>query len=235
MKPALLLALVVALPALASPPPGAAPGHHRYNRDHRAPRHDGYQVVCPRDVDAAVADFDLALQDMADDIERLRGKDRRRLLDSLAALADAAEEVRDRACERRPIVVVPPPPPPPPPRSFVISQTEHRAVLETVRRENFDDDKVRTLEVAYRGDQCLNSVQVADYIRLMDFSSNKLDVFRRLAPRLVDDGQNLTLLNAFDFASQREDARQVLLTAKRRAACALPFDGGPAPPPPPRR
>src|SRR5688572_19278054 len=110
MNPALLTALLAFAPA-----------------DHRAPPnpHESFEVRCPRDVDAAFAQLDQALYELADDIDDMKGRDKRRLRDNLAQLAAAAEDAREQACRsaRRPgppVVVVPPPPPPPPPRAVVV-------------------------------------------------------------------------------------------------------------------
>lgn len=234
MNPALLLALAALAPASPSahhgPGPGGAPVVVvERDRDHHDPRggHDGWEVQCPRDVDAAFAALDQALYELADDVDDLKGRDKRRLRENLAALADAAEEARERSCRKQWSPPPPPPvvvlPPPPPPRAVVLDTGTHQANLGALRRESFDDGKLRIIDTAIRGDVCLTSPQVKDYMKTMSFSSNRLDILRRLAPRLVDDGQAITIYQALDFEGDKDDARQVLTSTKTLPACRLPF------------
>ncbi len=241
MNAALLLALAALAPA--SPPPHHGRGGpppvivveqrerdrqvNSWNADHDHGGHDGYEVQCPRDVDAAFAALDQALYELADDVDDLKGRDKRKMRDNLAALADAAEEARDRSCRKNWRPAPPPPvvvlPPPPPPRAVLLEQRLHEANLAAMKRESFDDGKLRIIDTAIRGDVCLFSGQVRDYMRTMSFSSNRLDILRRLAPRLLDDQQAILIYTALDFEGDKDDARQVLATTKTLAACRLPF------------
>jgi hypothetical protein len=99
----------------------------------------------------------------------------------------------------------------------------HDANIAAMRRESFDDGKVRIIDTAFRGDVCLTSKQATDYMRLMSFSSNRLDVLRRLAPRLVNDGQAVSIFGVLDFESEKEDARRLLTSTATLPPCRLPW------------
>lgn len=186
--------------------------------------HEGWEVTCPRDVDAAFATLDAALYALADDVDDLKGRDRRRLRDDVAALVDAAEDARTRACAaaRSPVIVVPPAPPPPPPRALVLDDVAHKQLVAAMKRESFDDGKLRIVDTALRGDMCVTAPQARDVMKTLSFSGNRLDVLRKVAPRLVDDGQAIVIYQALDFESDKDDARTVLSTTKTLPACRLP-------------
>lgn len=230
----LAAASLLAIFALAASPPAEA-GHRspdgaRGTRGWQPPGggHDGYEEFCARDVDQSFAALDQALNELADDIDLLKsGRDKRRMREDLQKLADAAEAARDHACRRRgggpPVIVAPPPPPPPPPRAPMLDGSTHDGNIAAMRRESFDDGKVRIIDTALRGDVCVTSKQATDYMRLMSFSSNRLDVLRRLAPRLVNDGQAVSIFGALDFESEKEDARRLLTSTATLPPCRLPW------------
>lgn len=243
MNPALLLAFAALAPTSPGQPhhgpggPGGPPPvavrvergdlvERERDRGYDRGGHDGWEVQCPRDVDAAFAALDQALYELADDVDDLKGRDKRHMRENLAALASAAEEARERSCRSYrappppPVVVLPPPPPP---RAVVLDNGAHQNNINAMKRESFDDGKLRIIDTAIRGDVCLTSPQVKDYMRTMSFSSNRLDILRRLAPRLVDDGNAITIYTALDFETDKNDARQVLTTTKTLAQCRLPY------------
>ena len=182
--------------------------------------HEGFEVACPRDVDAAFASLDQALHAMADDVDALKGRDRRRLRDDLAELARAAEEARERSCRKaaRPPVVLPSPPPP---RAIVLDDGAHRQIVAAMKQEGFDEGRLRIIDTALRGDVCVTSAQTRDLMKTVSFSSGRLDVLRRLAPRLVIDGQAIVIYQALDFDGDKDDAQAVLATTKVIPACRL--------------
>ncbi|MDP2343142.1 MAG: DUF4476 domain-containing protein [Deltaproteobacteria bacterium] len=188
--------------------------------------HGGYEVGCPRDVDAAFSAFDQALHELADDVDGLRGRERRRLREDLITLARAAEEARERSCRsaaRPPVVVVPaPPPPPPPPRAIVMSDAAHRQVVQAMKQEGFDEGRLRIIDTAVRGELCVTSTQTRDLMKTVSFSSGRLDVLRRLAPRLIDDGEAIVIYQALDFNGDKDDARSLLTTTKTLPFCRVP-------------
>ncbi len=214
-----LLATLLSLAATDMPHP-VRPGGAVVARHVEPTTHDGYEVACPRDIDAAFASLDAALHEMAGDVDGVRGRSRHRLQHDLERLVDAAEEARAHACGRPTVIVMPPPPPP---QAVVVDDNSHHLIVKALQREAFDDGRLGIIDSAVRGDMCLTAPQVSDYLNAFSFSGNRLDVLRRLAPRLVDDKAAIVIYRSFDFNGDKEDAGQVLSSRRTLAACALPW------------
>ena len=182
---------------------------------------------CPRDVDAAFAALDRSLRSLGDDVDRVGNeRDRKKLRDDLNGAIRASERARNEACDAAggrsdsPIIVVPAPAPVPEPR--VLSAAGFNELLGTVKKESFDDGRLRVLRAAMVGDICVTTDQLKALMAVPAFATGKVDVARIAFPRIIDVERVYLLNEVLTFASDKADMAAFQNTAGTHPACRLP-------------
>jgi len=189
-------------------------------------RNDRDRDRCPRDVDTAFVALDRSLRSLGDDVDRVGNeRDRKKLRDDLNAAIRASERARNEACDaanRRPdgppVVVVPAPMPEP----RVLSTAGFNELLGAVKKESFDDGRLRVVQAAMVGDICVTTDQVKALMTVPAFTAGKVDVARLALPRIVDVERVYLLSQAFVFESDKAELAKIQGTAGSHPACRLP-------------
>ena len=177
-------------------------------------RHDRRDGGCPRDVAVAFAGLDDALRALRHDVGELQGRRQRELRQRLAAVFMAATDARDRAC-RAAI-----PPPPPVPTIVVLDDRSEKILHEALRRESFDDGRLRVVQTAVR-DLCVTPRQTRDLMASQTFSRGRLDMLRQLSPFVVNDGTMAVVFDGFTFDADKREAQRILAETSTVASCRL--------------
>ncbi len=206
--------MLATLLAIAINAPAQGPAHKDRDR-------------CPRDVDAAFSQLDRSLRSMGDNIDHVgNDRDRKKLRDDLNAAIRASERARNEACDAagnrgpdRPVIVVPAPLPPPPPR--VMNAAGFNELLNAVKKESFDDGRLRVVQAALVGDICVTTDQVKALMAAPAFTTGKVDVARLALPRVVDIERVYLLNQAFVFESDKAEMAKIQPTAGSHPACRI--------------
>ena len=75
---------------------------------------------------------------------------------------------------------------------------------DAIRRQPFDDDKLRIAEQVARGNN-LSALQVRDMVKLMTFEDTKLDFAKHAYNKVLDPQNYYVVYDAFTFSSTIED------------------------------
>ncbi len=98
---------------------------------------------------------------------------------------------------------------PEPVQAEAMRSHDFRAVLESMDKHSFADDKLRVLEeVAARNLFLVAQVQKA--MAQFSFGDDRLKALELLAPRIVDPENNFRIYESFTFDSEKDHARQIL-------------------------
>ena len=178
-------------------------------------RHDRRDGGCPHDVAVAFAGLDDALRALRHDVDELQGRRQRELRQGLAAVFMAATDARDRACR-----AAIPPPPPPVPTIVVLDDRSEKILHEALRRESFDDGRLRVVQTAVR-DLCVTPRQTRDLMASQTFSRGRLDMLRQLSPFVVNDGTMAVVFDGFTFDADKREAQRILAETSTVASCRL--------------
>jgi hypothetical protein len=116
---------------------------------------------------------------------------------------------RGRSDDRRERFVPPPPPPPPPVAVRPMAPERFERLHAAMQREAFSSGRMKVLEAALPDGQ-FSVAQLARLLDLYSFSSERLDVVRRVRPRLVDPEQSFELYEKFSFDSEKEELSRIL-------------------------
>lgn len=111
------------------------------------------------------------------------------------------------------IVIVEPPPepelPPEPAGPEPMPQATFRALLAEVDGQAFSDDKLMIVRSAAR-EAFFTTAQVRTLLNAFVHSSDKLDLLRTVAGRIVDRENLFTIYSSLVHSSDKEEAREIL-------------------------
>ncbi len=188
---------------------------------------------CDRDVAAAFDSVERELATLTASIKRLDSKkEQKRLEDEVDKVKRSLERAEDIACDeakqKPPVVVVqqPPPPPPPPREPIVLADKGFKELTSAIKKESFDENRQRVLELGVAGDVCVTTDQAKALIHTASFSGNKMLFAKHLIPRIVDRERGFTLPQSMSFPSEKAELSAMLSGMPQLDICKRP-----APPP----
>lgn len=106
-------------------------------------------------------------------------------------------------------VMVEPPPPPEPAGPLAMEPGTFETLLEEIDGQSFSDDKLMVLRSAAR-EAFFSTAQVKALLGGFVHSSDKLDLLRAVAGRIVDRENIFTIYGALVHSSDKEEARRIL-------------------------
>lgn len=112
-----------------------------------------------------------------------------------------------------PVVVAPPPQPPPAPTATPMTPAEHNQLLERLKAASFASDRTYELEEGLRG-RTVTAAQAARILAAFSFSSERLDAARAVVAALSDPDNGRLLVDAMDFAGDKDAVRDLLRDAR---------------------
>lgn len=146
-------------------------------------------------------------------------KARRSLLQRLERLDTQLSElelsVRDGSLAPAPVVAAPPPPPPPPapPARPPLRDAEAKDLVRQLGESSFAADRKAVLEAAL-DHRSLSTAQARRLLDLFPFAEERVEAAAFIVPRLSDPDSAHTLLDAMQFAGDKEKLREIIRAAR---------------------
>lgn len=98
--------------------------------------------------------------------------------------------------------------------SYVVSPVDFQRLLSAVNAQTFASNQLPMIQAAGLCGWFTTS-QCAQLMQLFDFDDNRLQVLRYLAPHIVDPYYYNPVLNALNFMSSQQTARDILRSMSR--------------------
>jgi len=90
-----------------------------------------------------------------------------------------------------------------------MSNRRFKAFLENLNDQSFESERSSVISLVAKRNH-FNCAQVRQVIKALDFSSERLNALRTMAPKIVDLEDSHTILSAFTFNSEKSKARSIL-------------------------
>ena len=93
--------------------------------------------------------------------------------------------------------------------SKAMSSPRFKAFLDDLEDQSFESERSSVISLVAKRNH-FNCSQVRQVIKALDFSSERLNALRTMAPKIVDLEDSHTILSAFTFDSEKSKARSIL-------------------------
>jgi len=93
--------------------------------------------------------------------------------------------------------------------SKAMSNPRFKAFLDDLEDQSFESERSSVISLAAKRNH-FSCSQVRQVIKTLDFSSERLNALRTMAPKIVDLEDSHTILSAFTFDSEKSKARSIL-------------------------
>jgi len=110
--------------------------------------------------------------------------------------------------------------PPPPPvnqhnyrrnRAHIVGEEEFSHLMGNIKKEPFKDDQMKMLQFSINGNRLFTCRQCVRFMSLTVFSDEKKDIFRLVAPYIIDPENYKLIVNDISVFSE-DEVRNTLLT-----------------------
>ena len=114
-------------------------------------------------------------------------------------------------------------PPPPPPineynyrrdRAHVVGEEEFSHLMRNIKKESFKDDQMKVLQFSINGNRLFTCQQCVRFMSLTVFSDEKKNIFRLVAPYIIDPENYKMIVNDISVFSE-DEVRNTLLRNNR--------------------
>jgi len=90
-----------------------------------------------------------------------------------------------------------------------ISRSDFNGLIESVKNEGFDSDKLSVISIASDYHYFLVE-QVLDLMDLFVMSDSKLEVIKMTYPNIIDKNNNFRLISAFTFSTDKDEVKKII-------------------------
>jgi len=90
-----------------------------------------------------------------------------------------------------------------------ISRSDFNGLIESVKSEGFDSDKLSVISIASDYHYFLVE-QVLDLMDLFVMSDSKLEVIKMTYPNIIDKNNNFRLISAFTFSTDKDEVKKII-------------------------